>query len=84
MTLTLDIESPITEKIREITGETSDSAAVRVALERFVRDYEVKRESDSSSEGESHDLPDEYWEDLFSEPPIPASVIDRALREERS
>ncbi len=82
MPTVVEIENPITEKIKTITGETSDDKAIKIALERFVRDYEIKPEN-GSSEANKHDLPDEHWEELFSQPQIPSSVIDRILREER-
>lgn len=78
MSVVVEIEQPITEKLKDITGETSDNEAIRVALERFVRDYEIKPKKDGSS-----DLPEEYWDELFSMPMIPSAVIDDALRKER-
>lgn len=78
MSVVVEIEDPITEKLKGITGEASDRDAVRVALERFVRDYEVKPEANRSS-----DLPEEDWDELFSMPMIPSSIIDEALRKER-
>lgn len=83
MSITVEIENPITEKIKDITGETSDHEAIKVALERFVRDYEVKpRQNGSLAEG-SNDLPDEYWDELFSQPMLPAGTLERIIREER-
>jgi 3'-phosphoadenosine 5'-phosphosulfate sulfotransferase len=83
MSVVVEVENPITEKIKDITGETSDLEAIRIALERFVRDYEIKPESNGSSEEHSSDLPDEYWNELFSQPQLPIGTLDRIIREER-
>ncbi len=83
MSIVVEIENPITEKIKNITGETSDREAIKVALERFVRDYEIKpRHNGSLTEG-SNDMPDEYWDELFSQPMLPAGTLERITREER-
>ena len=83
MSVVVEIENPITEKIKDITGETSDEQAIKVALERFVRDYEIKPKQNGTSGQDSHDLPDEYWDELFSQPMLPAGTLERIIREER-
>ena len=83
MSVIVEIENPITKKIRDITGEESDHEAIKVALERFVRDYEIKPKQNGSSREDSHDLPDEYWEALFAEPMLPVGTLERIIREER-
>ena len=50
MSVVIEIENPITEKIKDITGETSDHKAINIALERFVRDYEIKPKNNGLSE----------------------------------
>lgn len=83
MSVVIEIETPITEKIKDITGETSNDAAIKAALERFVRDYEVKPENNGSAEKHSSDMPDEFWDELFSQPMLPAGTLERLIREER-
>lgn len=83
MSVVIEIESPITEKIKDITGESSDEKAIKTALERFVRDYEITPEKNGSSETNTSDLPDEYWDDLFSQPMLPAGTLERIIREGR-
>lgn len=83
MSVVIEIENPITEKIKDITGETSDHKAINIALERFVRDYEIKPKNNGSPEEHSSDLPDEYWDELFSQPQLPAGTLERIIREER-
>lgn len=80
MSVVIEIESPITEKIKNITGEDSDRDAIRVALERFVRDY-----GSEMAEQKTSDLPDEYWDDLFSSPQLPGSHSgSQAIIDERN
>lgn len=81
MSVVIEIENPITQKIKDITGETSDHKAINIALERFVRDYEVK--SENNREQHSSDLPDEYWDELFSQPMLPNNAGSQAVIEER-
>lgn len=83
MSVIVEIENPITEKIKDITGETSEYKAIKIALERFVRDYEIKPKNNGLSEKHSSDLPDEYWDELFSQPQLPAGTLERVIREER-
>ncbi len=83
MSVVIEIENPITEKIKDITGETSDREAVRIALERFVRDYGIEPKNNGSPERDSSDLPDEFWDELFSQPQLPEGTLERIMREER-
>ncbi len=80
MSVVVEIENPITEKIKNITGETSDDKAIKAALERFVRDYEVKPKKAAKY---ASDLLEEYWDELFSQPQLPAGTLERIMREER-
>lgn len=83
MSVVVEVENTISEKIKDITGETSDHEAVKIALERFVRDYETKPKANGSPEELSSDLPDDYWDELFSQPQLPAGTLERIIREER-
>lgn len=83
MSVVIEIEEPITDKIKNITGETSDREAIKIALERFVRDYEIEPKTNGVAENKSSDLPDEFWDELFSQPQLPAGTLDRINREER-
>ncbi|MCC7308491.1 MAG: hypothetical protein IT173_13075 [Acidobacteria bacterium] len=74
-------------RLREILGVKDDSEAIETLIERTLRTLELKEPNDELAkqpvESASHDLPDEYWEELFAEPEIPSEVIDRILRDER-
>ncbi len=79
MSLTVEIENPANLiKARNIAGVNSDKKAVEIALERFVRDYEPKPAKEAASE-----LPETFWDDLFSQPMLPSSVIKKAIEDER-
>lgn len=66
------------KRAKKLLGAKSDGETLELALEKVIEVYEPVKE-----ETHGGDLPDEYWDDLFSEPPIPSSLIDKALREER-
>ena len=83
MSVVVEIENPITEKIKDITGEHSDHKAIKIALERFVRDYEIKPKINGSAGKQSSDLQEEFWDELFSQPQLPAGTLERIIREER-
>ncbi len=74
-------------RLREILGIKDDSEAIETLIARTLGTLELKEPIDElaehAAESDSHDLPDEYWEELFSEPQIPSEVIDRILRDER-
>lgn len=79
MSVMVEIEnSKNLSKARAIAGVNSDGKAIEIALEKFVMDHDklpVKKKK--------RDLPQSYWDDLFSEPPIPSNVIIKAFEEER-
>ena len=79
MPVTVEISNPAKlRRVRSILGAKSDNEAAELALEKVIEDHEP-----AETKPRSHDLPDEYWDDLFSSPMIPSSVIDAALSKER-
>jgi hypothetical protein len=79
MSVTVEILNPANlQRVRTILGTDSDEEAVEIALEKVIEVYGPVRQ-----ESVDDDLPDEYWDELFSMPMIPSSVIDDALRKER-
>ena len=65
------------KRAKKLLGAKSDGETLELALEKVIQVYEPAK-------GLPHgDLPDEYWDDLFSEPPIESKLVDKALREDR-
>lgn len=65
-------------KAKALTGAKSDGEAVDLALEKLIEVYEPH-----NKERISEDLPEECWDELFLQPPIKSSLVDRIIREER-
>ena len=78
MSIVIDIESPKVRKIRDITGAESDIEAIEAALDRFVMDYEAKPPENGKSE-----LPDAFWDELFSQPQLPRGTTIKAVLDDR-
>jgi hypothetical protein len=80
MSIMVEISNPANlQRVKTLLGARTDEEGVDMALEKIIEVYEPAPKNVPSG----GDLPDEYWEDLFSDPPIPSSVIDKAIREER-
>ena len=65
-------------RLKDLLGAKDDAEAVEISIEKTIREFEP-----SHSKSKDNDLPDEFWEELFSRPMISSSVIDEALRKER-
>lgn len=79
MSITVEISNPaILHRVRSLLGTKSNEEAVEIALEKVIEVYEpVEREQVNS------DLPEEYWEELFSQPQLPSSAVIDAFNKER-
>lgn len=79
MSITVEILNPENlKRVRNLLGVTDDAEAVEIALEKTIEALAVDEVNPPS-----HDLPDEYWDELFSQPMLPSSVIDEVIRKER-
>lgn len=80
MSVTVEISNPANlQRVRSLLNTNSDNEAVDVALERVIEIYELP-----TIETKSEALPDEFWDDLFSEPPLPREKsLSQAVIEER-
>ncbi len=79
MSVVIEIEdSAKLKRARAILGAKSDVETLELALDRVVESAEPPR-----TKGKKSELPDSYWEELFSEPMISSSVIIKAVDAER-
>lgn len=71
--------------LREILGVERDSEAVEKSIERTIREYKSAQQKTNGSDEKDHvnDLPDEYWEDLFSSPQLPKGRAIQAVLDDR-
>ncbi|MGB7209038.1 MAG: hypothetical protein WBD27_10290 [Pyrinomonadaceae bacterium] len=81
MLVTVEIENTANlKRARALLGAGSDSETLEMALEKVIEDYEPVKSMNASG-----DLPDEYWEELFSQTPIlPAGSTSQAVVDERN
>ena len=81
------LEIPYTkklEKAKSVLGSDSDLDTIEVGLDKILESENINGHHDvAETEVRASALDDAYWEDLFSEPPIPSSAVDKAIREER-
>ena len=80
MSVTIELSNPTNLiRVRSLTGAKTDEDAVEFVLEEYLKDNEPADEVKVAS-----DLPDEYWDDLFSDPMLSDSAsVTRALIEDR-
>ena len=72
------------EKAKSILGSDSDLDTIEIGLDKILESKRVDQLQDETERnGGSSALDDAYWDDLFSEPPIPSSVIIKAIQDER-
>ncbi len=68
------------KRAKTLLGAKSDSETLEMALEKVVEDYYPVEKPTTGN-----DLPDEYWEDLFSQPLLPPSHSgSQAIIDERN
>ena len=79
MSVTVEIENPKNlKKVRSIAGVASDGKAIELALEEYVKVRKPKRTKEIKG-----DLPESFWDELFSQPQLPSGILERIIREER-
>ena len=79
MSVTVEISN--TESLRRLRcflGGKNDSEDVEIYNKKTIREFEP-----DPHKAAEHDFSDEDWDELFSRPMIPSSVIDEALQKER-
>lgn len=81
MSVTVEISNPANlQRVRTLLGTESDDEAFEMALEKFIE--AVEPASEGSQEA---DLPQEYWEELFSQTPVlPALSASQAVIDDRN
>ena len=80
MSIVIEIENVANlDKARAILGAKSNSETLERALEKVIENNEPVE-----TVSESNDLPDSYWEDLFSEPQLPGNAASQAVIDERN
>ncbi len=76
MSVTVEISNHAAlKRVRSLLGARSDAEAADLALEKVLEAYEPVHPKT--------ELPQDYWDDLFSEPQLPAEVVKKALEKER-
>ncbi len=81
MPMIVEIENPAKfKRVRTLLGAKSDAETLDRALEKVIDDYEpIKKRINGN------DLPEAYWEDLFSDPPLPRGhSASQAIVDERN
>lgn len=87
--MSVNVEISNTENLRtlrQILGVKKDSEAVEISIERTIRTYESTQESNGfehSGKDGVNNLPDEFWEDLFSSPQLPKGRAVQAVLDDR-
>ncbi len=80
MSVTIELSNPTNLiRVKSLTGARTDEDAVELVLEEYLKDHEPPEETALKS-----DLPDEYWDDLFSEPMLPNNAASQAVIDERN
>jgi len=64
------------QRVKSLLGAKSNEEAMEMALEKVIELYEPVEDEPRG------DFPDEYWDDLFSDPPIPSSAVIKAISDE--
>lgn len=80
MSVTIEISNPAKlRRVKSILRAKTDNEAAELALDKVIEDYEPTEKKTVST-----DLPDEYWDELFSEKLLPREKsASQAIIEER-
>ncbi|MEQ1604227.1 MAG: hypothetical protein ABL999_05105 [Pyrinomonadaceae bacterium] len=81
MSVTIEISNTVNLRLaRKILGAISDSQAAEIAIDRFVKENEAALHPPIPAE-----LPDSFWDDLFSQPQLSDQLSgSRAIIDERN
>jgi hypothetical protein len=66
------------KRARAILGAKSNIETLELAL-----DMVVEGDEPDMTKQDNNELPESFWDDLFSQPQIPSSVIIKAVEDER-
>ncbi|MGH9946071.1 MAG: hypothetical protein ACRD6X_02620 [Pyrinomonadaceae bacterium] len=81
------LEIPYTKKLEQaksVLGSDSDLDTIEMGLDKILESENISRlDENVETNGGSSALDDAYWEDLFSDPPIPTSAVIAAFNKER-
>ena len=79
MSVTIEISNTVNlRRARTILGARSDQETAELAIDQIVKRY-----TPGQIRIAPKDLPDEFWDNLFSQPEIPSSVVIKAFEDER-
>ncbi|MBE7517210.1 MAG: hypothetical protein HS105_11495 [Chloracidobacterium sp.] len=67
------------QRIRDIFKTKNNAEAIERLMEKVIRDHEPK----ITGPKEDTELPEEFWEDLFSSPSLPKGSAIKAVLDER-
>ena len=85
--MSIVLEIPYTkklEKAKSVLGTDSDLDTIEMGLDKILESENLDLHNDEVKVTKSTSaLDNAYWDDLFSEPPIPSSVIIKAIQDER-
>lgn len=80
MSVTIELSDPTNLlRVKLLTGAQTNEDAVELVLEEYLKGHQQSEERSSMG-----DLPDEYWEDLFSERMLPSNAGSQAVIDERN
>ena len=79
MSVTIEISNTVNlRRARTILGTHSDAETAELAIDRIVEGNEPKLRKPQLD-----DLPDEFWDDLFSQPQLPRGATIKAVLDDR-
>ena len=85
--MSIVVEIPYTkklEKAKSVLGSDSDLDTIEIGLDKILESENIDRSAEKTeTNGSSSGLDDAYWEDLFSDPPIPTRAVIDAFNKER-
>lgn len=80
MSVTVEFSNPANLiRVKSLTGAKTNEDAVELVLEEYLKEHESAEEKPVTT-----DLPDEYWDDLFSEPMLQDNAGSKAVIDERN
>ena len=86
--MSIVVEIPYTKKLEKaklVLGSDSDLDTIEMGLDRILESENTNAHHDEAkTEGRTSALDDAYWEDLFSDPPLPDGAALQALLDDRN
>ena len=72
------------ERAKSLLGSDSDLDTIEIGLDKILESENINGHHDEAeTKVRTSALDDAYWEDLFSDPPIPTSAVIDAFNKER-